>query len=150
MKELALFLLHFFWLCYTMKKKQTHSKSRHSQAPHLQSAVELFRSPDSILYLFKHRCFYIYMKTFARKGTKPSPDSTLEGIFKLKFFARKHQIDCVLSFALYWTKLKVFNPENWKSPMSAHGQWIWYSSSVIASVYKGQEFQSPGGQICWE
>lgn len=104
-KQLALFLLHFFWLCYTMKEKQTHSKSRHSQAPHLQSAVQLFRSPDSILYLFKHRCFYIYMKTVASKGTKPSPDSSLEGVFKFRFFARKHQIECVLSFALYWTKL---------------------------------------------
>lgn len=88
------------------------------------------------------------MKTFARKETKLSPDSILEGIFKLTFFARKHQIDCVLSFALYWTKLKVFNPKNWTSPMSAHGQWIRYSSSVIAGVYKGQEIQSPGGQIC--
>lgn len=105
MKQLALFLLHFFWLCYTMKEKQTHSKSRHSQAPHLQSVVELFRSPDSILYLFKHGCFYIYMKTLVNKGTKPSPDSTLEGILKFRFFARKHQRGCVLSFALYWTKL---------------------------------------------
>lgn len=32
------------------------------------------------------------MKALASKGTKPSPDSTLEGTFKFGFFARKHQI----------------------------------------------------------
>lgn len=42
----------------------------------------------------------------------------------------------------------MFNLKSWKSPMSAHGQWIWYSFSVIAAVHEGQEIQSPGGQIC--
>lgn len=100
MKQLALFLVHFFWLCYTVKEKQTHSKSRHSQAPHLQSAVELFRSPDSILYLFKHRCFYIYMKALASKGTKPSPDSIWKVHSSLDFLleSTRYSVSLVLFY----------------------------------------------------
>lgn len=89
MKQLVLFLLHFFWLCYTMKEKQTHSKKADTPKPHIcKVAVNLFRSPDSILYQFKHTRCYIYMKSLASERTKPCPDSTLGSIRKPGFLCR--------------------------------------------------------------
>lgn len=150
MKQLVLFLLHFFWLCYTMKEKQMHSKKADTPRPHIcKVAVELLRSPDSILYPFKHKCSYIYMKFLASERTKPCPDSTLGGIFKPRFLARSTG-ECLLDFALYPTKLKVFNLESWKFPSACMRSVDLISFCYCQCLRGAGNPQSVRGQTCWE
>lgn len=147
MKQLVLFLLHFFWLCYTMKEKQTHSEKADTPRPHIcKVAVELLRCPDSILYPFKHRCFYIYIVSLLKvREKKPSADLTLGGIFKPTFLARStgESISLVLLYIVPNENCLMWRTGS--SPVPAHGQWIWYPFCVTAGACKGQEIRSQPG-----